>query len=615
MAARWDVLCPQVRLVLDYSNTVGVGHASHEMMQLPGVRVRNGTWLLPLNVVTIVEQLLAQQQVGIRHVEWERAPQMDHELSWDVIAAQLHTAGEVKTDVIDSFLLPYQKEALSFGWGREGVHYWHPTGSGKTLTGIVCGLSVPGPLVIVTRAAARIQYAREVEKFTHLRSFIIYPDSQLRKKSKTLTQYLAECTEARRRPVIVVGWESLKLNLDVISAMKPGAVIYDESHRGKNAKRWDVVQLPDLDPDTHKAMAQLRQEKADAEAKNGFIKDTDEGRRMFLPHESTASAAASLARVSRKRICTTATPIKDRVRDLYAQLDLAEPGGWGNATQWMTRYADRKPGTYGGFDTRGSSNVDELNTRLSKIAHILDYRETHRELPPKRRQSVYIPPEEQCRPSAGFAKLLKEAAARGPGAELEVQLARSASMKRTAVLDLIESHVSSKQKVVVFTGRKEDCDTLADAVRKAVGGPGKAQVWSAHGEASPKVRQQIIDDYMAHSGPCVLVGTGHSFGESLNLQDTDAALFVMLPYDPGQLRQWEGRFARRGQKRPVVIYYVIAEGTVDEHVAGILIEKLPAVERVAKDTELAEAGDVLAGFDAVSRDDFARQVLSDLDFD
>jgi hypothetical protein len=46
-----------------------------------------------------------------------------------------------------------------------------------------------------------------------------------------------------------------------------------------------------------------------------------------------------------------------------------------------------------------------------------------------------------------------------------------------------------------------------------------------------------------------------------------------------------------------------------------LIEKLPAVERVAKDTELAEAGDVLAGFDAVSRDDFARQVLSDLDFD
>ena len=97
--------------------------------------------------------------------------------------------------------------------------------------------------------------------------------------------------------------------------------------------------------------------------------------------------------------------------------------------------------------------------------------------------------------------------------------------------------------------------------------------------------------------------------------DTDAALFVMLPYDPGQLRQWEGRFTRRGQVRPVVIYYVIAEGTVDEHVAGILIDKLPAVATVAKDGELAEAGDVLAGFDQMDRDDFARQVLNDLDFD
>jgi len=89
----------------------------------------------------------------------------------------------------------------------------------------------------------------------------------------------------------------------------------------------------------------------------------------------------------------------------------------------------------------------------------------------------------------------------------------------------------------------------------------------------------------------------------------------MLPYDPGQLRQWEGRFTRLGQKRPVVIYYVIAEGTVDEHVAQLLIEKLPAVERIARDSELAEAGSVLAGYDGMNPDEFAESVLSHLDFD
>ena len=142
----------------------------------------------------------------------------------------------------------------------------------------------------------------------------------------------------------------------------------------------------------------------------------------------------------------------------------------------------------------------------------------------------------------------------------------------------------------------------------------KAAVWSAHGSQSTTARQVIVDRYMAHPGPCVLVATRHAFGESLNLHDTDAALFVMLPYDPGQFRQWEGRFTRLGQKRPVVIYYVIAEGTVDEHVAGILIEKLPAVERIAKDTELAEAGDILAGYDSMDLDELAQSVLDDLDF-
>ena len=102
---------------------------------------------------------------------------------------------------------------------------------------------------------------------------------------------------------------------------------------------------------------------------------------------------------------------------------------------------------------------------------------------------------------------------------------------------------------------------------------------------------------MATPTAAVLVATGDSFGESLNLQDTDALLFVMLPYTPGQVRQWEGRVARLGQKRPVTVYYVIAEGTVDEHVADILIRKLPAVEKIAKDEELAAAKDVIAGFD------------------
>jgi SNF2 family DNA or RNA helicase len=207
---------------------------------------------------------------------------------------------------------------------------------------------------------------------------------------------------------------------------------------------------------------------------------------------------------------------------------------------------------------------------------------------------------------------MKAASKRGATAVLEVKLAEAASRKRTAVLGIIEDHIYSGGKLVVFTGRRKDVDVLGEAVAKSDAAKRKgATVWAAHGERTASERQDIVDEYMAHPGPCVLVGTGDSFGESLNMQDTDAALFVMLPYTPGQLRQWEGRFCRLGQKRPVTIYYVIAEGSVDEHVADILIKKLPAVEKVAQDSELAAARDIIAGMDiGKSDEEFTSDILS-----
>jgi SNF2 family DNA or RNA helicase len=171
-------------------------------------------------------------------------------------------------------------------------------------------------------------------------------------------------------------------------------------------------------------------------------------------------------------------------------------------------------------------------------------------------------------------------------------LALAASKKRKAVIGLVEDHLEAGQKVIIFTGRRRDCDELGKSFKST-----KAQVWVSHGGDSTATRQQIVDDYMSHPGPCLLVGTGDAFGEAINLHDTDALLFVMLPWTPGQVRQWEGRVARLGQKRPVTIYYVVAEGTVDEHVADKLVAKLPSVEAVAGDKELGEARGVIAGIE------------------
>jgi superfamily II DNA or RNA helicase len=583
------------------------------LLAIPGVKRRQGLWTVPSHAVPIFTRCV--QRLGLIQEVKSFTPQNENlpKWTWPQIEDSLRIRGEVRDFVLDGFLLPYQRNALTFSAHLQGTHFWHPTGAGKTLTALLWALLTPGPVVIVTRAASRLQFAREVQRFTLLRPYVVKPIGYVRKGETP--ERLSDYAIAEKRHVIVVGWEALKDHVEeIIDLCHGGSVVFDESHKGKSPKRYGSKVLPEPDyDDAERNKSLIVQQKQEASELRGFIVNGDDGmRRIIYPMQNMTMAAHLLAKKMRRRVCTTATPIKDRVRDLWAQLDLAEPGAWGTSSAWMARYADAKPGMYGGMDTRGSSNLDELRDRMLTVAHRIDYAETHRNLPPKRRQSVYVAPEDQNRASGGFKQQLTAAKKRGATAVLEVELAMAASKKRDAVLGLIEDHVCAKQKVVVFTGRRKDCDALAKKVRKITVGKEKLTVWSAHGSSTAEQRQEIIDKYMEHPGPCALVGTGDAFGEGLNLQDTDAALFVMLPYTPGQLQQWEGRFSRQGQKRPVVIYYVIAERTVDEHVADLLLDKFPAVEKVVQDTELAAASHAIAGFDDIDEETFADGILSRL---
>ena len=160
-------------------------------------------------------------------------------------------------------------------------------------------------------------------------------------------------------------------------------------------------------------------------------------------------------------------------------------------------------------------------------------------------------------------------------------LQEAASRKKKYVVERVVEAVKCGQKVVVFTGRRLDCERLGEAISKAT----DVDVWCAHGGSSADMRDHIRHEYMwADVG--VLVGTGDAWGESVNLQDTDLALFVMLPWTPRAIRQWEGRFSRLGQKRPVLVSYIISKGTVDEHVASILLSRLEDVVAIGGDTDV-----------------------------
>jgi hypothetical protein len=497
--------------------------------------------------------------------------------------------------------LSYQKEALGYAFRRFGALLHHPTGSGKTFTAIcwVCLGIHQAPAVIVTRAATRVQYAREVERFTSIRPYVCKPAGEVRKRDRwqSLAEYVAWCDETGQRPVATVGWEALPSWVDELEALlrRPGGrLVLDESHKGKSRKRWESVALPARgSPDYASAVAMVRR-------RGGKVvpdKTGDPGdERGLMPLRNVAESASRLARAASSRLATTATPISDRVRDLWGQLDLLEPWAWGTYREFAYRYCDAKPGKFGGLDDSGSSHEKELGLRLDCVIHHVPTAVARANLPPKRRQTWYIDPAEQVAPSGGWKRAIKAATARGASSLLEVRLAMAASSKRRAVLQRIAEHMESGHKVVVFTARRRDADELAEGLRKLRGKGAPAQVWCGHGEHGQTERRKMLAAYIACEGRCVLVGTGEAWGTGIDgLQCTDAAIFALLPYTPGQLDQWEGRFTRHGQDRPVTILYPIAEGTADEHLASILIDKLPAVEALVGIDSLEGASEALSG--------------------
>lgn len=566
---------------------------------LPGVNGWTyGTYRCPVHAAWLVAQVLTK--AGVAYTAGAAAGVTTVPCWADVIAA-LRRGGEVRetlqidaqrsVNLLDEFVLPYQREDIAWSVRKPGSSLWWCGGAGKTIALVLWALCGRGPVVIVTKGAARGQWAQQVQRFTHVEPYVILPEP-IRKKRKlpTFDSYIADCYATGKRVFVIVAWTSLTDWVGKLTALKPTSVGFDESQMGKSQRR---------------KQAELQ----------------SNGTKRYTLRDNMTAAAYLLSRSAKRRCCTTATPVKNRLKDLYAQLDLAEPGAWGSYTAFTKRYADGKPGAYTGWKADGTSRLDELNDRLSFIVKRRPRHEIAKFLPELRRQSMYLDPDDW---SPGWthqdiAAALKECASRGPSAHSEVNLAATASWKVGACIEEVAQAMENGQKVVVFDNRTDNVDKLLRAWNTYAGKHYRnkdetlvPQAWGVHGKnTTPESREDARRAYMEHPGPCVLFATGDSCGTAYDLQDTDLMLITMLPLTGGDLHQWEVRVARQGQKRPVLIKYLICKGTIDEHYVAVLTGKLPAMAQVVDDVVTADAYRPLAGID--DRDAIAARILAKLE--
>ncbi len=288
---------------------------------------------------------------------------------------------------------------------------------------------------------------------------------------------------------------------------------------------------------------------------------------MLMSYKARRSISfRNIARAAERRIGLSATPMTSRPRDLWNIVDTLSPGRFGKSFPYLLRYAGAHQVQVSTdktvWDTKGSSNLEELAERMKFFMLRRTKKQVALELPPLTRQII------ELEVAAGFCLPTRQAL--GGDQALRAALNLAADGKLPQAIEIIANHARSDNNVVVFCHRKWIAQTIQAALEKQ-----KINAAVITGQLPMRKRTRIVD-----SQPRVLCCTMDSTGVGVDLSYANVAVFVELDYVPSKLLQSEGRVVRFGQKRNILIQYLIALSSSDEIIRDVVLNKMETFENV-----------------------------------
>ena len=140
------------------------------------------------------------------------------------------------------------------------------------------------------------------------------------------------------------------------------------------------------------------------------------------------------------------------------------------------------------------------------------------------------------------------------------------------VINFVKNIMEIEESVVVFCHHKSIHKLLNQSLEEF-------SPSTIIGGQSDKIRQKSIDDFQ--NGDTKLMIAGLRAGNlGINLTRARYVIFAELDWSPAIHRQAEDRLHRIGQKNTVFAYYLIGNGTLDNHVADILIDKSYEIDSI-----------------------------------
>ncbi|HEY8210594.1 MAG TPA: DEAD/DEAH box helicase [Myxococcaceae bacterium] len=326
----------------------------------------------------------------------------------------------------------------------------------------------------------------------------------------------------------------------------------------------------------------------------------DEAQAIKNPDSQVARAAFGLK--AELRVAMTGTPLENRLEDLWSLMHFANPGLLGGRRDFEEKVAE--PVASGRPEAAAG-----LRARIRPFVLRRLKREVAADLPPRtdsvlrvalgeRERAVYDAVFAATR--AEVVSLLEQGGSVLKALEALLRLRQAAchpalvpgqqagsSSKVELLLEELSEAAADGHKALVFS----QWTSLLDLIEPALKGAGLA---FERLDGSTADRGGVTARFQAEGGPPVMLISLKAGGTGLNLTAADH-VFLMDPWwNPAVEEQAADRAHRIGQERPVLVYRMIAQGTVEERILALQDKK-----RALFDAALGDA----AGAAGITRQD------------
>jgi SWI/SNF-related matrix-associated actin-dependent regulator 1 of chromatin subfamily A len=278
-------------------------------------------------------------------------------------------------------------------------------------------------------------------------------------------------------------------------------------------------------------------------------------------------------------LALSGTPLTNRPAELFPTLHLLRPDLFPSFYPYGHRYCGAKRNPFsGGMDYKGSSNLEELHKILLENLMVRRRKvDVLKELPSKTRCVVPLELPDYGEYNRALEDFLGWLGERKPdrlsSAERAERLVRVGYLLRLAGEEKLPLTIQwadgflkeCDRKLVIFAVHKE----VISKLRKHFG---KGCV-VVDGSTSLKNRRAAVDAFQGSRGCRVFIGNIKAAGKGLTLTAASDVAFAELDWTPGAHLQAEDRAHRIGSKEAVFIHYLVAKGTIEEHLVELLQSK------------------------------------------